>query len=72
MDTQAVNILAQLGMQVRGHREADVRRREADARDPITYIPDRVRMTSRNMRNRFPRTRLNSVGDEPYSDGENN
>ena len=37
--------------------------------DPIT--PNRGRLTLGNMRNRFPRTRLNSVGDGPYSDGEN-
>ena len=51
--------------------QAVSRRREADVRDPITYTSDRVRMTSRNMRNQFPRTRLDSVGDEPYSDEEN-
>ena len=45
--------------------EAAVRSME---RDPIT--PNRRRMTLGNMRNRFPRTRLNSVGDGPYSDGE--
>ena len=52
-------------------REAALRLSEADARDPITYAPDRGGMTSRKMRNKFQRTKINSVGDEPYSDGEN-
>ena len=49
--------------------EAAIRHRRGVASDPIT--PNRGRRTLGNMRNRFPKTRLNSVGDEPYSDGEN-
>ena len=74
--------LAQAEILQREHREAEARRREAAfscgeeiARDEvglITRTPNRSRRMLGNMRNRFPRLRLNSVADDVvYSDGEN-
>ena len=53
------------------YRITAVRRWEAEARNASTNIPNRSRVLE-NMQNQFSRLRLNSVGDEPYSDKENN
>ena len=57
------------------HREAAFRRGEEIARGEvglITHTLNRSRRMLGNMRNRFPRLRLSSVGDDVvYSDGEN-
>ena len=50
--------------------EAAARRRKEVARGQAVLTPNRDRMLG-GMKNRFPRLRLNSVGEEPYSYGEN-